>query len=115
MHTKSNPRWLRAGLRSAVLALLSLVICACGHAQTKNSKGSGDAAAANAIYSQGIAALQGRDLAGAREAFEKTVRLVPESPEPHNSLGWVLLAQGETDAAIAEFGWLQRTRRRATS
>jgi Tfp pilus assembly protein PilF len=86
-----------------VLALLSLMICACGRAQTKNSKGSGDAAAANAIYSQGIAALQGRDLAGAREAFEKTVRLVPQSPEPHNSLGWVLLAQGETDAAIAEF------------
>jgi len=84
MPIKSNARWLRAGLRIAVLAFLSLMICAGGLAQTKNSKGGGDAAAANAIYSEGIAALQRRDLAGAREAFEKTVRLVPQSPEPHN-------------------------------
>jgi hypothetical protein len=28
----------------------------------------------------------------------------PQSPEGHNSLGWVLLAQGEIDSAIGHFG-----------
>jgi len=31
------------------------------------------------------------------------VRLAPKSPEGHNSLGWVLLAQGEIDSAIVHF------------
>jgi len=103
MHSFELHRGLRTGLRIGALSVALLLDCAGGHAQSGRSKAGSDAAAANAIYSQGIAALQQRDLAGAREAFEKTVKLVPQSPEPHNSLGWVLLVQGETDAAIAEF------------
>ena len=55
------------------------------------------------IYRQGMAALERRDLAAARAAFEKVVRLAPKSPEGHNSLGWVLLAQGEAQPAISQF------------
>src|SRR5207302_1016856 len=43
------------------------------------------------------------DLVSARADFEKVVRLAPNSPEGHNSLGWVLLAQGEIDSAIVHF------------
>src|SRR5271155_554587 len=96
-------RGLRASLRVGVVALSICLICISGLAQTDSTKANADAADANSIYGQGMAALQQRDLAGARAAFEKTVKLVPRSPEPHNSLGWVLLAQGETDAAILEF------------
>src|ERR1700726_774276 len=63
----------------------------------------GRAAQADAIYRQGIAALQQRDLVSARAAFEKAVQLQPRSPEGHNSLGWVLLAQKQVDLAIAQF------------
>ena len=31
------------------------------------------------------------------------VRLAPQSPEGHNSLGWVLLAEDQLDAAIRQF------------
>src|SRR6266436_4773206 len=55
---------------------------------------------AAAVYQQGMSALQNGDLSGARAAFEKVLRLAPQSPEGHNSLGWVLLAQGEIDPAI---------------
>src|ERR1700732_4088944 len=58
---------------------------------------------ANAEYGRGVNALQRGDLAGARAAFEKVLRLVPSSPEGHNSLGWVLLAQGQTEEAIVHF------------
>lgn len=56
-----------------------------------------------ALYNEGIAALQRRDLAGAQADFEKVVKLSPRSPEAHNSLGWVLLVQQKLDPAIAEF------------
>src|ERR1700758_368060 len=58
---------------------------------------------AQVIYSQGMAALAKGDLNGARESFEKVVRLAPSSPEAHNSLGWVLMEQGQIDPAIAQF------------
>jgi Flp pilus assembly protein TadD len=58
---------------------------------------------ANAEYAQGVSALQRGDLAAARAAFEKVLHLVPNNPEAHNSLGWVLLAQGQTDDAIFHF------------
>ena len=53
------------------------------------------ASRATAAYAHGMSALQKGDLVSARADFEKVVRLAPKSPEGHNSLGWVLLAQGE--------------------
>ena len=41
------------------------------------------------------------DLPAARAAFEKVVRLAPNAPEGHNSLGWVLLKTGNPDEAVA--------------
>src|SRR5579884_2784636 len=61
-----------------------------------------DADRAKSLYSQGMSALQKGNLADAKAAFEKVVRIVPASPEPHNSLGWVLLQQGDVDPAIAQ-------------
>jgi Flp pilus assembly protein TadD len=55
------------------------------------------------VYQRGMAALQRRDLSAARAAFERVVRLAPNSPDPHNSLGWVLLNQGQVEPAIAQF------------
>ena len=85
---------LRVGTRIGTSALVVLLTPA-SHAHV--------AAQADAIYRQGIAALQQRDLASARAAFEKAVQLQPRSPEGHNSLGWVLLAQKQVDPAIAQF------------
>jgi Tfp pilus assembly protein PilF len=59
--------------------------------------------AAAATYAQGIQALQQGDLAAAQAGFEKAIRLAPLSPEAHNSLGWVYLAQRKTQPAIAQF------------
>src|SRR6185437_15681551 len=95
-------RW-KIRLRIGALVVAVLPVCASAYAQAENSGANSNTAGANSLYSQGMLALQRRDLSGARVAFEKTVQLVPRSPEPHNSLGWVLMAQGETDAAIAEF------------
>jgi len=55
------------------------------------------------LYRQGITAVQGGDLAGARTAFEQVVKLAPGSPEGHNSLGWVLFSQGHLAEAISQF------------
>ena len=71
--------------------------------QSSERAASGPTLRATAIYKQGLADLQKRDLDSARAAFEKVVRLAPQSPEGHNSLGWVLLAEDEVDAAIKQF------------
>ena len=61
------------------------------------------AARASATYQEGLSALQQGDLVAARAAFERVLRLMPQSPEGHNSLGWVLFAQNEVDAAIGHY------------
>src|SRR6202030_482801 len=58
---------------------------------------------ADEVYAQGMSALQQGDLGTAQAAFEKVVRIAPSSPEGHNSLGWVLLAQERIEPAIREF------------
>src|SRR6266849_3750962 len=60
-------------------------------------------AQAEAIYAEGMQALQRGDLSTAETAFEKVLRLAPGSAEARNSLGWVLLAQEKIDPAIREF------------
>src|SRR5260370_17805247 len=47
--------------------------------------------------------LQKGDLATAHANFEKALRIAPRRPGGHNSLGWVLLAEGKIDLAIAQF------------
>ena len=71
--------------------------------QSSGSAPSSSAAKAAALYKQGLADLQKGDLDSARAAFETVVRLAPQSPEGHNSLGWVLLATDEMDSAISQF------------
>src|SRR5258708_5647750 len=61
-----------------------------------------DKSAVDALYQQGIRLLQKGDLAAARAAFEKVVRLAPNAPEGHNSLGWVLMTTGNLDEAVAQ-------------
>src|SRR5947208_15463493 len=61
------------------------------------------ASRASATYQHGMSALQKGDLVSARADFEKVVGLAPNSAEGHNSLGWVVLAQGESDSAIVHF------------
>src|SRR6267154_804857 len=72
-------------------------------AQSAGSAKADTVSQANATYQHGMSALQRGDLVSARADFEKVVRLAPNSPEGHNSLGWVLLAQGEIDSAIVHF------------
>jgi len=45
------------------------------------------ASRAAATYQRGMLALKKGDLVSARAGFEKVVRLAPQSPEGHNSLG----------------------------
>ncbi|MFZ0881202.1 MAG: tetratricopeptide repeat protein, partial [Candidatus Acidiferrales bacterium] len=54
-----------------------------------------------AQYHQGILAIRNGDLAAAQSDFEKVLSLAPRSPEGQNSLGWVLLRQGQIDSAIS--------------
>src|SRR5215467_3348508 len=54
-------------------------------------------------YQQGLTALQRGDLSTARTAFETVVNAAPNSPEGHNSLGWVLANQGQLDQAIVHY------------
>src|SRR5260370_33184186 len=58
-----------------------------------------DKPAVDAVYQKGIRSLQKGDLAAARAAFEKVVRLAPNAPEGHNSLGWVLMTTRQLDEA----------------
>src|SRR5260370_3865792 len=62
-----------------------------------------DNSAIDNLYKQGIRSLQQRDLDAARADFEKVVRLAPNAPEGHNSLGWVLMSTGKIDDAITQF------------
>src|SRR3977135_766479 len=61
-----------------------------------------DKPAVDALYTQGVRSLQKGDLAAARAAFEKVVRLGPNAPEGPNSVGWVILKTGNLDEAIAQ-------------
>src|ERR1700687_6438401 len=72
-------------------------------AQETNRIQTAPGAKANAIYRQVMSALSKGDLVLARASFEKVLQLAPNSPEAHNSLGWVMMAQGEIDDATAEF------------
>jgi len=54
-----------------------------GNAQSASTSRENAESRAKASYAQGMAALQTGDLASARAAFEKVVRLAPQSPEGH--------------------------------
>src|SRR5579864_9718048 len=96
-------------LRIYALRLLRIVVCsallaaASAGAQTRATGPSTEQDRAKSLYSQGMTALQKGDLDSAHNVFEKLVRLVPTSPEAHNSFGWVLLHQGRVDSAILQF------------
>src|SRR5271166_4759784 len=62
-----------------------------------------DKSAIDSLYKKGVQSLQQGDLDAARANFEKVVRLAPNSPEGHNSLGWVLMSTGKIDEAIPQF------------
>src|ERR1700682_591682 len=83
--------------------LLVTVLVTFGAHQMDGGQKTKPPAQAEAIYAQGMQALQQGDLEAAQTAFERVARLVPGSAEAHNSLGWVLLAQEKLDAAIREF------------
>ena len=103
---KSTIVWRRARVvQNGTLFLLCLfVTMKTATGQTANSASAAESASkAAALYKQGIATLEKGDLDSARGAFEKVVRLAPQSPEGHNSLGWVLLAKDEVDSAIKQF------------
>src|ERR1700716_1719284 len=61
-----------------------------------------DKPAVDALYLQGVRSLQKGDLAAARATFEKVVRLAPNAPEGHNSLGWVLMTTGKLDEGVVQ-------------
>src|SRR5216110_1798728 len=71
--------------------------------QTAENRPQPAQARAKALYAEGMSALRKQDLAAAQAAFEKLIRVAPKSPEAHNSLGWVLLNQGQVDPAVAQF------------
>ena len=58
---------------------------------------------AKSLYAQGMDAVRRGDLSSAYASFHQVVQLLPNSPEAHNSFGWVLLNQGQLDPAANEF------------
>src|ERR1700720_1837669 len=93
-------RLCRAGVSAVVLIAFLLEV---GPRVVSAAQKTRASAQAEAIYAEGMQALQRGDLFAAETAFEKVLRLVPGSPETHNSLGWVLLAKEKPDPAISEF------------
>src|SRR5260370_33284260 len=88
---------------STALLLLFCAAAAMRAAQSAGSAKADAASRASATYKQGMSALRKGDLASARADFEQVGRLARKGPEGPNSLGWVLLAQGEIDSAIVHF------------
>jgi len=91
---------MRVRQASLFLAMLALVVTLNrpGAAQTAPDK-----SAIDGLYRQGIQALQQGNLDTARTRFETIVRLAPNAPEGHNSLGWVLMSTGKIEEAIPQF------------
>src|SRR5690348_3590933 len=103
---ESTLLWRRARVVQccALFLLCAFVTGKTRGGQTASSASAAESASkASVLYKQGMAALQKGDLDSARGAFEKVVRLAPQSPEGHNSLGLVLLAQNELDSTIKQF------------
>ena len=90
----------RIRIREIVILLIAITLPAI--AQNAISQKKTNKLAVDALYNQGVRSLQKGDLAAARAAFEKVVRLAPNAPEGHNSLGWVLLKTGNLDEAVAQ-------------
>ena len=86
----------------SLLALYFVSLTAAGQNELSAAQKTASPAQAEAIYAEGMQALQRGELSAARAAFEKVLRLAPRSAEAHNSLGWVLLAEGKIDPAIRE-------------
>src|SRR5947207_15727212 len=84
---------------AALLFFFSMGAATCA-AQSTASPPADAATRAKALYQQGLSVLKKGDLASARTAVEKVVRLATQSAESDNALGCVLLAQGEVDAAV---------------
>src|SRR5215469_5051609 len=102
MKVISVRRWVLLFFCRAGPLFLSLLVVKAS-AQSTASAHLGPTSRVTTIYQQGLAALQKGDLDSARAAFEKVVRLAPQSSDGHNSLGWVLLARDDIDSAISEF------------
>src|SRR2546426_4890960 len=61
------------------------------------------ASRASATYQQGLSALRQGDLAFARAAFERVLRLVPQNPGGDKFFRWGVLAQKEIDFPLSHF------------
>jgi Flp pilus assembly protein TadD len=61
-------------------------------------------------YQNGVAAFERGDLATARTAFQKAIKLNPRNADAQNMLGQVFLQQGEVDDAIVQFRTLVKLR-----
>src|SRR2546430_13309404 len=90
----------RSFVRKVWLYLLLAFCCASfeARAQTKDK-----ATTAQAAYAQGLEALKNKNFSAAQIEFQKASNLSPRSPEPHNSLGFVLMMKGDMPAAVREF------------
>src|SRR5882724_11791862 len=87
--------------------MLALILCCrfllAAQSSSSHPRDPNSEARVKTLYAQGMGALRNRDLPGARASFEKLLRIAPGSPEAHNSLGWVLMMQGNVDEAILQF------------
>src|SRR5262245_55049157 len=64
-------------------------------------KPSGSAEVAK-LYQDGLQFIKAGDLKTAQSMFERVVKLAPNAPEGHNSLGWVLMQTGKPKEAVTE-------------
>jgi len=85
------------------VGVLLVAVTAFGSSALSAAQKSKPPSQVEAIYAQGMQALQRGDLPAAETAFNKVLRLAPSSPEAHNSLGWVLQAEEKIEPAIREF------------
>ncbi len=84
------------------MVILLIAIALPAISQNAISQKKTDKPAVDALYNQGVRSLQKGDLVAARAAFDKVVRLAPNAPEGHNSLGWVLMTTGHPAEAVAQ-------------
>src|SRR3981081_1184064 len=92
-----------AGLQlrfSGPAALVFAVLMALGPQALSAAQSARVPAAAKALYAEGMQELQRGNLQAAHTAFQKVVKMTPNSAEAHNSLGWVWLAEEQVAETI---------------
>jgi protein O-GlcNAc transferase len=88
--------------QSRLILLASFLACTALYVSAFAQEPSESLKQADAAYREGVAALNGNDLATAQAKFEAVIRLAPAAQQGHSALGAVLVREGRMSEGIRE-------------